>query len=68
MILLIIQFFRNFLLTPDREHRKVFENVPIITFEKGKSLKDILVSAKVPPLKTKDGFCGPCDKPSCEIC
>ena len=24
--------------------------------------------AKVPPLKTEKGFCGPCNKPSCEIC
>ena len=56
------------LLTPAREHRKVFENIPIIGFKKGKSLKDILVRAKVPPLKTEKGFCGPCNKPRCEIC
>ena len=37
------------LLTPDREHRKVFENVSIIGFKIGKSLKDILFRAKVPP-------------------
>ena len=24
--------------------------------------------AKVPPLKTKEGFCGPYNKPRCEIC
>ena len=24
--------------------------------------------AKIPPLKTKYGFCGPCNKPICEIC
>ena len=24
--------------------------------------------AKVPPLKTEEGFCGPCNKPRCEIC
>ena len=53
---------------PEREHRKVFENVPIIGFTKGKSLKDILVRAKVPPLKTDEGFCGPCSKPRCKIC
>ena len=23
---------------------------------------------QVPPLKTKEGFCGPCNKPKCEIC
>ena len=37
----------HLLLTPDREHSKIFENVPIIGFKKGKSLKDILVRAKV---------------------
>ena len=55
----------HLLLTPDREHINVFENVPIIGFKKGKSL---LVRAKVPPLKTEEGFCGPCNKPRCEIC
>ena len=45
----------HLLLTPDMEHSKVFENVPIVGFKKGKSLKDILVRAKVPPLKTKKG-------------
>ena len=63
-----ILFKIHLLLTPDREHRKVFENVPIIGFKKGKSLKEILVRAKVPPLKTEKGFCGPCNKPRCEIC
>ena len=58
----------HLLLTPDRKHSKVFEDVPIIGFKKGKSLKEILVRAKVPPLKTEDGFCGPCNKPRCEIC
>ena len=55
-------------LTPDREYSKVFENVPVIGFKKGKSLKDILVRAIVPPLKTEEGFCDPCNKPRCEIC
>ena len=47
-----ISFRTHLLLTPDREHSKVFENTPIIGFKKEKSLKDILVRAKVPPLKT----------------
>ena len=33
-----------------------------------KSLKDILVRAKVPPLQENEGFCGPCKKSRCEIC
>ena len=63
-----ILFKIHLLLTRDREYRNVFENVPIIGFKKGKSLKDILVRAKVSPLKTEKGFCGPCNKPRCEIC
>ena len=33
-----------------------------------KNLKNILVRAKVPSLKTKDSFRGPCNKPRCKIC
>ena len=33
-----------------------------------KSIKDILVSAKVSPLKAEEDFCSPCNKPRCEIC
>ena len=62
-----IIFKIHLLLTPGREHRKVFENVPVIGFKKGKSSKDILVRAKVLPLKTERSFCGPCNKPRCEI-
>ena len=42
----------HLLLTRDKEHGKAFENIPIIGFKKGKSLKDIMVKAKVPTLKT----------------
>ena len=63
-----ILFKIHLLLTPDREHKKVFENVPIIVFKRRNSLKDILVRAKVPPLKAEKGFCGPCNKLRREIC
>ena len=52
----------HILLTLDREHSKVFKNILIIGFKEGKSLKDILVRVKVPPLKTEEGFSW------CEIC
>ena len=38
----------NLFLTPDAQHRKVFPEVPIVGFNRGKSLKDLLVRAKVP--------------------
>ena len=56
----------HLLLTPDNEHNKVFRDVPIIGFRRAKSLKDILVRAKVPQIKNK-GWCGPCKGPRCEI-
>ena len=58
----------HLLLTPDKTHQKVFKEIPIVGFRRGKSLKDILVRAKVPPLKVKQGCCGPCKKPRCQIC
>ena len=41
------------LLTPDREHGKVFGNIPIVGFRRAKSLKDTLVRAKVAPIEKK---------------
>ena len=58
----------HLLLTPDREHEKVFAHVPIIGFRRAKSLKDILVRAKVAPLEKKKGCCRPCGGTRCEIC
>ena len=51
--------FLHLLLTPDQEHQKVFHKVPIISFRRAKSLKDILVKATVPSLQKNEGFCGP---------
>ena len=59
--------FLYLLLTPDQAHQKVFHKVPIIGFRRAKSLKDILVRAKVPLLQKNEGFCGPCKKLRCEI-
>ena len=60
--------FLHFLLTPDQEHHKVFHKFPISGFRRAKSLKDILVRAKVSSLQKKEGFCGACKKSRCEIC
>ena len=43
------------LLTPDREHGKIFERIPIVGFRRAKRLKGILVRAKVAPLEKKKG-------------
>ena len=36
------------LLTPDKEHKTVFQDIPIVGFRNSKSLKDHLVRAKLP--------------------
>ena len=58
----------HLLLTPDGEYGKVFEKVPKIGFSRAKSLKDILVRAKVAPLEKNKGCCRPCGGTRCEIC
>ena len=58
----------HLLLTPDREHRKVFERIPIVGFRRAKSLQDILVRVKVAPLEKKKDFCRSCGGTRCEIC
>ena len=41
----------HLLLTSDSEHRRVFQSIFLVGFKRGKSLKDILVRAKVPKIK-----------------
>ena len=36
------------LITPNKEHKKVFPNVPIVGFQNGQNLKDYSVRAKLP--------------------
>ena len=40
----------HILLTPNKEHKKVFPNVPVIGFQNGKDLKDFLVRETLPIL------------------
>ena len=51
----------HILLTLNKEHKKVFPNVPVIGFRNGKSLKDFLVRATLPELNGS-GRCEPCGK------
>ena len=55
------------LLTHNKEHKKVFPNVPIIGFQNGKSKKDFLVRATLPKINGS-GRCGPCGKKTCLVC
>ena len=55
------------LLAHDKDHKKVFHNVPVVGFRNGKSLKDYLVRAALPK-STESGRCEPCEKKSCLFC
>ena len=48
--------FLHLLLRPDQEHQQVCHKVPIIGIRRVKSIKDILVRAKVPPVLKMKGF------------
>ena len=56
------------MLSPDEEHRKLFPEVPIVGFKNGKSLKNILVRAKVPQNKEVEGGCQGCGSKRCGVC
>lgn len=59
----------HLLLTPNKEHQKVFPRPPIVGFRRGKSLKDYLVRAKVPEIKPVE--CGSscrCNGKRCKVC
>ena len=57
----------HLLLAPDKEHKKVFPDVPDVGFRNGKSLKDYLVIAALP--KTNETRrCGPYGKKTCLVC
>ena len=58
----------NLLLIPDAQHLKVFTEVPIVGFKRGKSLKDLLVRAKVPVEKETDGKSCGCQGKRCKVC
>ena len=55
------------LLAPDKEHKKVFPEVPIVGFRNGKSLKDYLVRAVLAKMDNAGGS-EPCGKGTCQVC
>ena len=57
----------HLLLAPDKEHKKVFPDVPVVGFRNGKSLKDYLVRAALPKTN-KTRRCEPCGKKPCLVC
>ena len=57
----------HILLTPNKEHKKVFLNVPVIGFRNGKGLKDFLVTATLPKIN-ESGRCEPCGEKTYLVC
>ena len=57
----------HILLTPNKEHKKVFPKVLVIGFRNGLSLKDFLVRATLPILN-ESGRCEPCGEKICLVC
>ena len=57
----------HILLTPDKEHKKVFQNILVLGFRNGKSLKDHLARAKLPNVEIT-GRRESCGKGNCQVC
>ena len=55
------------LLAPDKEHKKVFPNVPVAGFRNGKNPKDYLIRAALPKAN-ETGKCELCGKKNCLVC
>ena len=59
--------FQNILLTPGKEHKKVFEDIPVVGFRNGKSLKDDFVRTKLPNGEITGRY-ESCGKGNCQVC
>ena len=57
----------HILLATDQEHKKVFQDIPVVGFRNGKSLKDHLVRAKLTNVEIA-GRSESCRKGNCQVC
>ena len=57
----------HLLLASDKEHKKVYPDVPVGVFRNGKSLKDYLIRTTLPKAN-ETGRCEPCGKKTCLVC
>ena len=60
-----LQELHILLLTPDKEYKEAFQDIPVAGFRNGKSLKDHLVGAKLPNVEItgRSESCG-----NCQVC
>ena len=54
-------------LAPDKKHKNIFPEVPIVEFRNGKSFKDYLVRAAFPKMDNAGGS-EPCWNGACQVC
>ena len=52
----------------DEEHKKVFSEVPLVSFRRAKTLQDILVRSKLNDTNSATGSCKQCNHSLCEVC
>ena len=57
----------HIILITDQEHKKVFQDIPVVGFCNGKSLKDQLVRAKLPNVEVT-GWPESRGKGNCQVC
>ena len=55
------------MLAPDKEHKKVFPEIPTVGSRNGKSLEDYLVRAALSKTDNAGGS-EPCGKGTCQVC
>ena len=58
----------HILLTPNQEHDNVFQSIPVVGFKRAKSLKDILVRARLPAIQPYQGSSVGCGGKRCDVC
>ena len=56
------------ILQSDAEHRRVFADLPMVTYRRAKSLGDILIRARVPRDKSYEGCRGCNGRSDCQVC
>ena len=54
------------ILKVNAEHKKIFNEIPLVSFRRGKTLKDVLVRSKL-KVEFKPGACVGCERPNCLI-
>ena len=55
-------------LQADEEHKKLFPLLPLVSFRRAKTLRDILVRSKLSQLFTEPNECTGCNCRNCQVC